>query len=67
MAKQVASWYVELKDTGTDMVVRYSINDTVETDLIKHGELTHTVVPTNTVTVERAAILAEIKVKEGIA
>lgn len=68
MAKQVLSYYMELKDTGTEgMKVRYTINDTVDAKLRYNDELDHTVVESNTVTQERAAILAEIKAAEGIA
>ena len=68
MAKQVLSYYVELKDTGTEgMKVRYVINDSVDAKLKYSDELDHTITESKTITETRADVLAAIKTKEGIA
>ena len=70
MAKRVKEWteemhYNELTSTTTCRV-RYTCDDSVETDMTKYGELEFTVTDGNTVTQEKAAILTAIQTQEGI-
>jgi len=56
----------EIPDTRTESFVCYHINDSVEVDLIKYGEFSWTLTPSNTITQERAAVETEIKTRENI-
>lgn len=71
MAKQVKSWTEEMtvQEPGgeTSARVRYACDMSEDPLYVKYGELEYTVVDANTVTEEKAAILAAIKTAEGIA
>jgi len=68
MAKQIKKYTYEITVDGaaTTGFVRYEINDSVETALVKSGELTFTVTDGNTVTQEKAAVVTAVETAEGI-
>ena len=68
MAKQIQSFTVEIKQQGveTSGFVRYSINDSVATDLSKYGEFTQVITGTDTINALLVAVETEIKSRESI-
>lgn len=68
MARQVGEYFAQIGELKSpdEVPVMYQITDTDDPRLAFRSTMMYTLVPGNTVTVERAAIVAAIKVKEGI-
>ena len=69
MAKQIKAYTVEISKTGAEDpvgTIRYTVNDTVETDLNKYGELAQVITGTDTVAELLTGVEDAIKTAEGI-
>lgn len=70
MAKQIKDFQVEVKTDvetmDTSAFVRYHVDNTVDNDCTKYGELSIIVAEGDTLTTVNAAVVVAINTKEGI-